>query len=44
VITIDHVLTRNDAASSFRTIDIPGSDYRSLLATIQVPVEPVPTR
>jgi len=40
VITIDHVLTRNAVASSVRTIDIPGSDHRSLLATIKVPVEP----
>jgi len=40
VITIDHVLTRNAAATSIRTVDIPGSDHRALLATIQVPLDP----
>jgi len=39
VITIDHVLTRNAVASSVRTIDIPGSDHRAVLATIKVPLE-----
>jgi endonuclease/exonuclease/phosphatase (EEP) superfamily protein YafD len=39
-ITIDHVLTRNAAASSIRTITMPGSDHRALLATIHVPVDP----
>jgi len=43
VITIDHVLTRNAVASSIKTVDIPGSDHRSLLATIEVPVEPTAT-
>jgi len=43
VITIDHVLTRNAEASSIKTIELPGSDHRSLLATIQVPLEPVTT-
>lgn len=39
VITIDHILTRNAAASSIRTIEVPGSDHRALLATIQVPTD-----
>ena len=43
VITIDHVLTRNAEASSIKTIEMPGSDHRALLATIQVPLEPVAT-
>jgi endonuclease/exonuclease/phosphatase (EEP) superfamily protein YafD len=34
VITIDHVLTRNAVASSVMTIEMPGSDHRSLLATV----------
>ena len=37
LLTIDHVLTRNAAASSIRTIEVPGSDHRALLATIEVP-------
>lgn len=40
VITIDHVLTRNAAASSIHTVRIPGSDHRALLATIKVPLDP----
>lgn len=40
VITIDHVLTRNAAAQSVRTIEVPGSDHRALLVTVQVPVDP----
>jgi hypothetical protein len=28
-----HILTRNAAASSIRTIKVPGSDHRALLAT-----------
>ena len=43
LITIDHVLTRNAAASSIKTVELPGSDHRSLLAIIQVPIEPVAT-
>jgi endonuclease/exonuclease/phosphatase (EEP) superfamily protein YafD len=43
VITIDHVLIRNAEASSIKTIQMPGSDHRSLLATIQVPLDPVAT-
>ena len=37
LITIDHVLTRNAAAASIRTIEVPGSDHRALLATIEIP-------
>lgn len=40
VITIDHVLTRNAAASSIQTIKITGSDHRALLATVRVPLNP----
>ena len=40
VITIDHVLTRNAVAASVMTIEMPGSDHRSLLATIEVPLAP----
>jgi len=43
VITMDHVLTRNAAASSITTIEMPGSDHCSLLATIAVPLKPVAT-
>jgi endonuclease/exonuclease/phosphatase (EEP) superfamily protein YafD len=42
-ITIDHVLTRNAVASWIMTIDVTGSDHRSLLANIAVPVDPVST-
>ena len=41
VITIDHELTRDAAAPSVRTIDLPGSDHRALLATNTVPLEAV---
>lgn len=41
VITIDHILTRNAAASSVRTVTIKGSDHRALLATIKVPLNPL---
>jgi endonuclease/exonuclease/phosphatase (EEP) superfamily protein YafD len=43
VITIDHVLTRNAEALSIKTIEMPGSDHRSLLVTVAVPLEPVAT-
>lgn len=39
LLTIDHVLTRNAAVSSLRTIDVLGSDHRALLATVAVPRE-----
>jgi endonuclease/exonuclease/phosphatase (EEP) superfamily protein YafD len=38
VITIDHILTRNAEASEIKTIEMPGSDHRSLLATVQMPL------
>ena len=37
LITIDHILTRNAVASSVRTVKVPGSDHRAVLATIKVP-------
>lgn len=37
LVTIDHVLTRNAAALSVRTVEIPGSDHRGVLARIAVP-------
>ena len=40
LITIDHVLTRNSTAQSIRAVDIPRSDHRALLATIEVPEDP----
>jgi endonuclease/exonuclease/phosphatase (EEP) superfamily protein YafD len=36
LITIDHILTRNAAAASIRTVSIKGSDHRALLATVRV--------
>lgn len=40
LITIDHILVRNAAAESIRTIDVRNSDHRGLLATIKVPLYP----
>ncbi|MCV7227526.1 endonuclease/exonuclease/phosphatase family protein [Mycolicibacterium komossense] len=40
LITIDHVLTRNAAAASIKTVEMPGSDHRSLLATVRIPLDP----
>ena len=40
VIAIDHVLTRNSAVRSIRSVDIPGSDHRALLATVALPLDP----
>ena len=40
VITIDHILTRNAAASSIKTVMVNGSDHRALLATIRLPLDP----
>ena len=39
VITIDHILTRNAAATAVRTVDIDGSDHRGLLASVRVSLE-----
>ncbi|GJF14885.1 hypothetical protein NGTWS1803_28570 [Mycolicibacterium cyprinidarum] len=41
LITIDHVITRNAATSSIRTISLRGSDHRSLLSTVDVPLDPI---
>ncbi len=41
VITIDHILTRNAAAKSIKTVTVEGSDHRALLATVAVPLTPV---
>jgi endonuclease/exonuclease/phosphatase (EEP) superfamily protein YafD len=38
LITIDHILTRNAAAKSIKTVTVDGSDHRALLATIAVPL------
>lgn len=40
MITIDHVLTRNAAVSSIKTVKIKGTDHRALMATVRVPLEP----
>ncbi|MGV0720972.1 endonuclease/exonuclease/phosphatase family protein [Mycolicibacterium elephantis] len=40
LLVIDHVLSRNAVASSIRTVDVPGSDHRALLASIKVPQQP----
>jgi endonuclease/exonuclease/phosphatase (EEP) superfamily protein YafD len=40
LLTIDHILTRNAAASSIETVYVPGSDHRALLGTIRIPVVP----
>lgn len=41
LITIDHILTRNAAASSIRTAKIKGTDHRAVVATIRVPRDPI---
>jgi endonuclease/exonuclease/phosphatase (EEP) superfamily protein YafD len=33
-VTLDHILTRNCRATSLRTVHIPGSDHRGLVATV----------
>jgi endonuclease/exonuclease/phosphatase (EEP) superfamily protein YafD len=40
LITIDHVVIRNATASSVKSVTVPGSDHRGLIATVQVPVDP----
>jgi hypothetical protein len=40
LIAIDHVLTRSCTATSLRTIRIPGSDHRGLVATVTIPRSP----
>jgi endonuclease/exonuclease/phosphatase (EEP) superfamily protein YafD len=44
LIVIDHVLTRQAAAASIRTVYIRGSDHRALLATIEVPLDPTASK
>jgi endonuclease/exonuclease/phosphatase (EEP) superfamily protein YafD len=36
-IAIDHVLTRGCTTTSLRTMEIPGSDHRGLVATVVIP-------
>jgi endonuclease/exonuclease/phosphatase (EEP) superfamily protein YafD len=36
-VVIDHILTRNCTATSLRTLKIPGSDHRGLVAAISMP-------
>ena len=40
MIGIDHVLVYNCAASSARTVPVPGSDHRGLATVVQIPVDP----
>jgi endonuclease/exonuclease/phosphatase (EEP) superfamily protein YafD len=40
LIAIDHILTRNCAASSLQTIKIPGSDHRGIVATVTIQWSP----
>jgi len=40
MIGIDHVLVYNCAASSVRTVALPGSDHQGLATVIDVPVDP----
>ena len=37
LIAIDHILTRSCTATSLRTIAIPGSDHRGIVATVMIP-------
>ena len=36
-LAIDHILTRSCTATSLRTMKIPGSDHRGLVATVMIP-------
>ena len=36
-LAIDHILTRSCRATSLRTLMLPGSDHRALVATVQIP-------
>jgi endonuclease/exonuclease/phosphatase (EEP) superfamily protein YafD len=36
-LALDHILTRGCTATSLRTIMLPGSDHRALVATLQIP-------
>ncbi|AFM15291.1 hypothetical protein Mycch_0471 [Mycolicibacterium chubuense NBB4] len=44
LIGIDHVLVKNCAASSARTVQVTGSDHRGLIATLRVPVDRAATQ
>jgi endonuclease/exonuclease/phosphatase (EEP) superfamily protein YafD len=39
LIGIDHILTKNADAASARTVSVPGTDHRGLLATLRLPVD-----
>ena len=39
LVTIDHVLTRNATAASLRTVTVPGSDHRAVLASVLIPTD-----
>ncbi len=39
LIGIDHILIRHCAAAGARTVVVPGSDHRGLLATVKIPVD-----
>lgn len=39
LIGIDHILIKNCAAATARTVVVPGADHRGLLATLRVPVD-----
>lgn len=40
LITIDHIVTRHAVARSVRTVYVPGSDHRAVLASIEIPLDP----
>ncbi len=40
LIGIDHVLVHNCAATSARTVVVPGSDHRGLIVSIDIPLDP----
>lgn len=40
MIGIDHVLVYNCAASSLRTVPLPGSDHQGLASVVEIPVDP----
>jgi endonuclease/exonuclease/phosphatase (EEP) superfamily protein YafD len=37
MIAIDHILTRHCRATSLRTLEIPGSDHRGIVASVTIP-------
>ena len=40
LIAIDHILVRNCTVTSLRTMKIPGSDHRGIVATVMIPRSP----